>query len=129
MGLDEEAALVGSENVLLGGFSQGAAMTMYAGLQYPKPLAGLVALSGYLPFYDKFEAEKLNPANKKTPLFQGHGDADRVVDIRAGELAHQTISKFNDNAAMKVYPGLAHGSSRSEMHHVFAFVRERLSQA
>ena len=56
--LNKEAALVGgAEKVVLGGFSQGAAMTMYVGLQYPQRLAGLVALSGYLPFYDKFEAE------------------------------------------------------------------------
>merc|ERR1712137_711410 len=125
--IDEEAAVVGSENVVLGGFSQGAAMTMYVGLQYPKPLAGLVALSGYLPFYDKFEAEKLNEANKNTPLFQGHGDVDNVVDLRAGVLAHETIEKFNENAVMKVYPGLAHGSSRAEMKAVFDFVSERLS--
>ena len=69
----------------------------------------------------------MNEANKNTPLFQGHGDVDNVVDLRAGVLAHETIEKFNENAVMKVYPGLAHGSSRAEMKAVFDFVSERLS--
>ena len=53
--IKQEAELVPSNKIILGGFSQGAAMSMYVGLQYPEQLAGIIALSGYLPSYDIFE--------------------------------------------------------------------------
>jgi phospholipase/carboxylesterase len=61
-----------SKRIVLGGFSQGGAMTYYAGLTYPKPLAGLVVLSGFLPLQTDFPAA-VHPANRSTPIFVAHG--------------------------------------------------------
>ena len=58
--IKSESKLVPASKIILGGFSQGAAMSMFAGLQYPERLAGVIALSGYLPFYDRFEDVSMN---------------------------------------------------------------------
>lgn len=83
--LDREVARgVPSERIVLAGFSQGAAMALHTGLRYERPLAGLVALSGYLLLEDHVDAEA-HAANAATPLFIGHGDRDDVVPIEAGQ--------------------------------------------
>lgn len=58
-------------------------MAMYTGYQYSKPLAGVAALSGYLPHHEKF-TELLNDANKKTPALLMHGDSDMTVRLKFG---------------------------------------------
>jgi predicted esterase len=68
----------------------------------------------------------MNAANRHTPLFQGHGDRDAVVQLKEGTLAHDTISKFNEKATLEVFPGMAHSSSPAEMRQVFAFVQKQL---
>jgi predicted esterase len=53
--IDNEAKLVGgADRILIGGFSQGAAMSLHAGLRYPQKLAGIVACSGYVGTYSLF---------------------------------------------------------------------------
>ena len=116
-------------------------MSMYVGLQYPEKLAGIVALSGYLPHYGNFEEVRqirfigileliqlqlVSDANRETDLFAAHGDADQVVKLEYGQRAHDRIAKFNKNASLKVYPNLQHSSSRAEMQAVFDFVMSHL---
>ena len=63
---------VPSERIVLAGFSQGGAIALAAGLRHPQKLAGIVALSTYLPMADKLAAER-SAANAATPIFFGHG--------------------------------------------------------
>jgi phospholipase/carboxylesterase len=69
--------------VVLAGFSQGAAVTLYTGLRYPERLAGLMALSGYLPLRGTLAAER-TAANDGVPLFMAHGLEDPVLPIAMG---------------------------------------------
>jgi phospholipase/carboxylesterase len=69
--------------VVLAGFSQGAAVTLYTGLRYPERLAGLMALSGYLPVRGTLAAER-TAANDGVPLFMAHGLEDPVLPIGMG---------------------------------------------
>jgi phospholipase/carboxylesterase len=72
-----------AERIILAGFSQGGALSLYLGPRYPQTLAGIVALSCYLPVADKLAAEA-SPANRATPIFMAHGSLDGVVDESMG---------------------------------------------
>jgi phospholipase/carboxylesterase len=75
---------IASENIVLAGFSQGAAMALHTALRLPHRLAGIIALSGYLPLADRLQGER-TPANAHTPVFMAHGKSDSVVPARRGE--------------------------------------------
>src|SRR5690606_11655750 len=69
---------VGPERLVLAGFSQGGAITRAAGLRRRVPLAGLVALSTYLPMAPQAR-DDLEPGANRQPLFMAHGELDPVV--------------------------------------------------
>ncbi len=82
-----------ADKILIGGFSQGCAMTFQTGLRYPEKLGGLLCLSGYLPLEDSFEAER-SEANKNIPIYYGHGREDQVIPITR---AQQTLALLQKN--------------------------------
>jgi phospholipase/carboxylesterase len=79
-------ALIARENdrgiadaqIVLAGFSQGGAIALHAALRHPQRLAGVLALSCYLPLADTLAAEA-DPANRATPIFMAHGYGDTVI--------------------------------------------------
>jgi len=75
-----------SKNILLVGFSQGGVLALHAGLRFHQPLAGIVALSTYLPTLEKLKTERAE-ANNHTPIFMAHGIIDSVVAIETGKAA------------------------------------------
>lgn len=72
-----------SGHLFLAGFSQGGALALHAGLRHGARLAGIIALSTYLPLASALKAEA-HPANAATPVFLAHGDGDEVIPISAG---------------------------------------------
>src|SRR5690606_11932247 len=66
-----------SERVVLAGFSQGGAIALAAALRHPKPLAGVIALSTYLPIAQTTDDER-SDANRELPVFMAHGDQEPV---------------------------------------------------
>src|SRR6185312_10345540 len=74
----ENARGVPDERIFLAGFSQGGAIALAAGLRHASQLAGIVALSTYLPIADTLAAER-SAANAAVPIFQAHGSFDPVV--------------------------------------------------
>ncbi len=79
-----------STRLFLVGFSQGAAMALYTGLTKMKSLAGIIALSGYLPVAKKFPSEKTD-ANKLTPIFMAHGSMDPTVPESYGKSSKEIL--------------------------------------
>lgn len=69
-----------SSNIVLAGFSQGGALALQTGLRYAKKLAGIMALSSYLPLPQTL-AWEAHPANISTPIFMAHGEVDNVVPM------------------------------------------------
>ncbi|MEY3419069.1 MAG: hypothetical protein RJA46_840, partial [Pseudomonadota bacterium] len=65
------------DNIVLAGFSQGCAMSLQVGLRFPHRLAGIMALSGYLPLAKSLPPER-SEANSQTPIFMAHGVWDAV---------------------------------------------------
>ncbi len=81
----EESRGVAAGCIVLAGFSQGGAIAFQAGLRHPRRLAGIMALSTYLPLAGTLEAER-HAANRDLPIFMAHGSADPMISIgRAGQ--------------------------------------------
>lgn len=85
-----------AKNIVLAGFSQGGAIALHIGLTYPQKLAGILALSTYLPTIHTLDSEG-SPAGKITPILMAHGILDAVVAIEAGKAAfdHLTAEGYN----------------------------------
>jgi len=125
---------VDSSRIVLGGFSQGGAMTLYAGLRYPRALAGLISLSGYLLFPERLGAE-LSSANRRTPALIAHGTFDDVVPTFAGRAAVDQLALVDGEgegvgeSARAVewheYP-IGHEVSPAELARVGEWLRARL---
>jgi phospholipase/carboxylesterase len=91
-----------AERIILAGFSQGCAMTLQTGLRYPKKLAGMLCLSGYLPLADKLPAER-SDANFSTPIFMAHGRVDPVVQIARAETSRDFLKSLGYAIEWKDY--------------------------
>ncbi|MEO8010575.1 MAG: carboxylesterase [Dokdonella sp.] len=81
---------IDSSRIFLAGFSQGAAMALCAGLRHGERLAGIIALSGYLPMHELLAAERA-PANVDVPILIAHGNVDPVVPQALGMLARDFL--------------------------------------
>lgn len=79
-----------ASNIVLAGFSQGAAMSVSTGLRHAERLAGVIALSGYLPLERQLESER-SAANAGVPIFMGHGSLDPVVPQTLGMLCRDFL--------------------------------------
>jgi phospholipase/carboxylesterase len=102
-----------SERIVLGGFSQGAAIALGAGLRYPERLGGIVALSGYLPLAVTLK-DDLSPANHDTPIFQAHGTGDGIIPEDAGEKSRGEIAAVRTAPEYRTYP-MEHGVCAAEI--------------
>ena len=98
----ENARGIPTENIVLAGFSQGAAMTFQSALRLEEKLAGMVCLSGYLPLADKIENER-HAANQNTPIFMAHGTQDSVVPLQRAEESHAKLSALGYDIEWHTY--------------------------
>jgi phospholipase/carboxylesterase len=78
------------ERVILAGFSQGGALALQAGLRYPEKLAGIMALSCYLPGAQTFASE-MHQSNLTTRIFMAHGRTDPVIPLAFTRLSRQYL--------------------------------------
>lgn len=86
----EQERGIPSHRIVLAGFSQGCAMSLLAGLRYPRRLAGICGLSGYLPIAHTTAAER-SDANRQTPIFLAHGTHDEVVSFDRAEASRDAL--------------------------------------
>ncbi len=89
--ISREADLgVPHHKIILAGFSQGGAISLYTGLRYPKQLGGIIVLSAYLPLASTLPDER-NHANQQTPILMAHGLFDPIVPLMLGEMSRQQL--------------------------------------
>jgi len=88
----QETLGIDSNRILLAGFSQGGAIALHCGLRYSSPLAGIIALSTYLPLHSTLEDEA-HEANRSTSIFMAHGSQDDVVAPRFGSMSAQLLKQ------------------------------------
>jgi len=90
----EMAKGIESKNIILAGFSQGGAVVLHTGLRFNKPLAGIMALSTYLPL-DTYVSNEAADTNKKIPIFYAHGRKDPVIPIALAEMSKEFLTTLN----------------------------------
>ena len=89
--------------LVLAGFSQGGAMALHVGLRYPDRLAGVLALSCYLPFAGTLAAE-MSPANRDVPIFWGHGVHDPMIPLAMAEQSREQVAALAYPIEWHQYP-------------------------
>lgn len=94
---------VPAERLLLVGFSQGGAMALASGLRREAPVAGIAALSAYLPLASKTAAE-MTPGGKATPVFMAHGTQDPVVAPAWGSRSRDAMQALGVQVEWRTYP-------------------------
>lgn len=88
--------------ILLAGFSQGGAVVLAHMLRRKIPVAGVMALSTYLPLGANNADEAAKEA-KSTPVFMAHGKFDPVVPLALGELSRQQLQTLGFTVHFKTY--------------------------
>jgi len=112
-------------NIVLAGFSQGCAMALHTGLSYPQKLAGVMALSGYLPLADTFK-DVAHAANQSTPLFMAHGTQDPVVVLKRGEDSRDLLESLGYKVDWHTYP-MPHSVHPQEISDIALFLKRVLT--
>lgn len=110
--------------IFLAGFSQGGAVAYLAGLSYPEPLAGIVALSTYIPSARLLE-EILSEANRRIPIFAAHGSDDDVVSPELGARAADHLRRLGYAIDWHGYR-MPHSVCAKEIGDIGAWLGERL---
>ncbi len=117
----ENARGIPSSRIILAGFSQGGAVSLFAGLRYPESLAGIVALSTYLPLAENAAAER-HEANAAIPIFMAHGNADPVIPLALAERSHALLVEMGYTVEWHTYP-MPHSVNMEEIGHIAVFLR------
>ena len=94
---------VAYENIVVAGFSQGGVIAQHVAARFPQQLAGLLALSTYMPFHENLK-NNASGRNNAIPVFAAHGQYDPVIPIRLGRLSHQLAQELFSNIAWQEYP-------------------------
>jgi len=110
----EQSRGIAPERLLLAGFSQGGAVALAAGLRRKVPLAGLIALSTYLPGADAAAAQ-LSQAALSQPIFMAHGQSDPVIPLIYAERSAQLLQGMGFEVDWHRYP-MAHQVCAEEIH-------------
>jgi predicted esterase len=92
-----------SNRIVLGGFSQGGAMSLFSGITSDKRLGGIFGLSCYLLLHSKLNELTKNGANKETPIFMGHGDSDPLVRPEWGVKTAQELKAAGYKVDLNMY--------------------------
>jgi len=113
-----------AERIMIGGFSQGGALSLYTALHTNHKLAGVVALSCWFPLHKQIAGA--SQTNRDIPFLQAHGDCDPVVPFKWGQLTSQLLRDILPNHEFKSYKGMMHSSSEEEMKDVKQFIAKCL---
>lgn len=126
--IDREASRgIAYENIVLAGFSQGCAMSLQLGLRFPHRLAGIMALSGYLPLANSLALERSN-ANSNTPIFMAHGVWDAVITPERAEASADILEKLGYQVDWNTYP-MEHSLHPDELVDISRFLNAVLGKS
>lgn len=100
---NEKARGIPASKIVLGGFSQGCAMTLMIGLRHAEKLAGLMCMSGYLPLVSKIGVER-SVASQDVPIFMGHGTRDPVIALDRATASRDAMKALGYNVEWHEYP-------------------------
>jgi len=111
---------IAAGKIVLAGFSQGGAIVLQTGLRYPERMAGIMALSTYLPIANTLDKEK-NKINQDLPIFMAHGSYDDIIPLRRAEQSKDLLVKSGYPVEWRTYP-MPHSVCPEEIGHISEFL-------
>jgi predicted esterase len=124
---DEILNGIDPSKIVVGGFSQGASLSLGISAAYDKKLAGILCLSGFFNMRQGITS-RLKDANKSTDIFHGHGDMDPMIRV---DLAKSAAKYFKEqgfaNYNLKIYPGMGHSTCEEELTDIADFLIKSLN--
>ena len=121
----EIARGISANHIFVAGFSQGGAIALELGLRLYEPLAGILALSTYLPLA-KIAAQASSPAAKLTPIFMAHGQYDEVVPYLLGTAARNQLARLGCRLTWQKYP-MQHSLCAAEILDIQNWLSKRIA--
>jgi phospholipase/carboxylesterase len=112
------------KKIVLAGFSQGGAIVLQTALRHPEPLAGVLALSTYLPLHTTVDKEVLLQS-KQVPIFMAHGQYDDIIPIRRAETSRDALLRLGYNIEWHTYP-MPHSVCAPEIEDISRFLAKVL---
>ncbi|MBD3671510.1 MAG: alpha/beta fold hydrolase [Gammaproteobacteria bacterium] len=126
--IEEQCAQgISPERIVLAGFSQGGAIALHTALRYEKRIAGILALSTYLPLVERFDSER-SDANRETPVFIGHGTQDPIVPHSLGVQTRRVLKDLDYKVEWHEYP-MAHSVCMEEIRDIGRWLEQRLDES
>jgi len=115
---------IAADRIILAGFSQGGAIALQTGLRYPQRLAGIMALSTYLPLRATV-AQEASQANRDVPILMCHGTYDPVVVPQMGEMSRDILRGLGYSIEWHSYP-MEHSVCMDEIADISRWLQARL---
>lgn len=112
---------ISPDRIILAGFSQGGAVALSAALAYPDTLAGVIALSTFIP-----STQLTHTPSKRFPIFMAHGMIDDVVPMSLGEHTFQQLKAQGFDISWKTY-AMAHEVCKNEIADISLWLQEHLT--
>lgn len=112
------------QHIILAGFSQGGAIALHTALRHPRPLAGVLALSTYLPLAASLPSEK-HIANAAIPILMAHGNFDSVITPALAQNSRSILEQAGYNVEWHEYP-MAHSVCNEEIGDIRQFITQAL---
>jgi phospholipase/carboxylesterase len=109
-----------ARRLVLAGFSQGGAIALQTGLRHPERIAGIMALSTYVPVAEELSAEA-SPANRDVPIFMAHGSYDPVIPLARAEQSRKLLESLGYPVEWREY-GMPHSVCPEELADVGAWL-------
>jgi phospholipase/carboxylesterase len=112
------------ERLVLAGFSQGGAIALHTGLRHLERIAGIMALSTYVPVGEKLSAEA-STANRDVPIFMAHGSYDPIIPLARAEQSRKLLESLGYPVQWREY-GMPHSVCPEELAAIGAWLRKVL---
>ena len=113
-----------AERLVLAGFSQGGAIALQTGLRHPERIAGIMALSTYVPIAEHLPAEA-SAANRKLPIFMAHGSFDPVIPLARAEESRKLLQSLGYALEWREY-SMPHSVCPEELADIGAWLKKIL---
>ncbi len=119
-----EAGGIPRSRIVIAGFSQGGAIVLHAGIRQPTPLAGVMALSTYLPL-ERHAAAEITDAGRATPILMCHGRQDMTLTIDLGTTSRDGLRALGCTVDWQQYV-MGHQVCGEEIEDISVWLRQRL---
>ncbi|MBL8264812.1 alpha/beta hydrolase [Steroidobacter sp.] len=116
---------IAADKIVIAGFSQGGAIALQTGVRYPQRLAGIMALSTYLPLRASV-AQEASAANRDVPILMCHGTHDPIVIPQMGETSRDTLQAQGYRIEWRSYT-MEHSVCQQEIGDISQWLQTRLA--